>query len=188
MKKWRYYLLLPFVFSCTSPKLVSSNSDEKQVKEKASNVHIQLTTTASYCGGAYPSDETLAQLRTPKPESQVKIFIRKGSENDLSKPVFKEDVSDASGKISLFLPPGTYAVVYANKADSTHYKSLLSTFHTTTQYRTKIDKACLDAWVKKPELVITVTANEAVESTLNRHVNCSWNSVPCSGYTGPLPP
>jgi hypothetical protein len=44
-----------------------SNQSVSKGKGPTTEVQVQITKTASYCGGARPSDEVVKDLETPKP-------------------------------------------------------------------------------------------------------------------------
>jgi hypothetical protein len=172
-----------FFFACSV-----SNTKNNSLQKNYCDVLIDVTSTSSYCGGAHPSDELLEQLRTPTPIANLEIFIREGEINDLKKPIIFQGKSDANGKVNCKLPRGNFVIVFKEKSDEKYYNSLLENFNEDTQYRSKIDVKCLNEYIQKPDLKIEVGVNSTLRFSINKHQECSWSSVPCSAYQGPLPP
>ncbi|MFM9984312.1 MAG: hypothetical protein ACKVOK_03720 [Flavobacteriales bacterium] len=180
-------LLLLLVISCTTPQ--SSTIQTKPAEVVFKNVTIQAWQTSQYCGGARPSDEMLQEFQTPKPLSGQLCFIRKSETNKISSTPVASATTDNLGKINIALAPGTYCLVLPNKVDSAAYKMYLTKFGEATPNYSAIDKKCLDQWFKKPELVFTVTdAKQPTTAEFTIHHPCSWHTIPCADYSGPLPP
>lgn len=168
---------LYFIFCC----LLMSYQAECQVA-----VNIQITQTSSYCGGAAPPRELIEQLNTPVPLAGKIIYLRKGKTNKLCKKTI-ELKSDANGEIASLLDPGFYAVVDDTKKDKAHYSELRKRYSKPAEHNGAIDIDCLDEWIKTPHQVIEVTADQT-RFQINFHQSCSWNSLPCVQYRGPMPP
>ena len=85
-----------------------------------------VTQTSSFCGGMPPRKEVLQELRSSKPFSGKKLFVKKGKINSLNKSVIKELTTDSSGNFSLSLPAGIYCIVeeYKTKKSDKSAKSL----------------------------------------------------------------
>ncbi len=160
--------------------------DDSSIK---SVVWINLTTTATYCGGAAPTQEIIQDLQTPKKLTQTTIYIREGETNSWSQPIIAKGISDENGVVSVELKDGTYCAVFENKAEKSAYDNLIKLYGEKTPYRDAVDVECLKTFMEQPEAVFTVK-NGKTESAviINQHQPCSWHSVPCSGYHGPLPP
>lgn len=181
------------VFASCASKRTNSSSNSSGKEESDSNIKsvvwINLTTTASYCGGAAPTDEIIQDLQTPKKLTQTTIYIREGETNSWSQPIIAKGISDENGVVSVELKDGTYCVVFENKAEKSAYDNLIKLYGEKTPYRDAVDVECLKTFMEQPEAVFTVK-NGKTESAviINQHQPCSWHSVPCSGYHGPLPP
>lgn len=155
-------------------------------QKKTSAVTIRVTQTAEYCGGAAPTDEMLAQLRTPMAFPGQKIYLRKGKENCLSKKAV-ELTADSTGFIFTHLEPGFYSVVGKDKSGKSYYNDLLKRFSKESESYGKIDRECLKKWMQTPMMVIEVAEGKN-DFSVNFENRCPWNSVPCVVYRGPFPP
>lgn len=176
------------LFSCSNSKKAGDQNSSQTTVENGLEVKILLTTTGAYCGGVEPSQEQLEEIRTPKPYANKKVYLRKGNENDVSKPVDFVLESDSLGVIKTHLPEGTYSIVFEDKSTQEKKDQLIKKYGEKTDQRSAIDQECLDKHFLKPEAVLKVQAGQKNEVTVNKQVQCPWGSVPCSRYTGPLPP
>jgi len=143
--------------------------------------------TQSYCGGAAPSEERLAQMRTPRPLAGKTIYVKAGSVNDTEAPVLAEVTSDERGEFSLSLEPGLYVLVDEKRVDRASYDYMLTNFAEKSENYDPVDKRCLDNWIAQANLVFEVRAveNEPISVTFNKP--CTWNSFPCVTYIGERP-
>jgi len=169
--------------------LISASCQKKVSKtDNMVAVTITVTQTSSYCGGAAPPDYVLQELMTPRPLSGHAVFIREGDDNDISKPVIADGVSDAIGQIRLNLRPGNYCLVFGNKKDRGFADEMISKFSAPSASYSAVDRACLEAWLLTSELVFEVNQGGPQNFTVNYHSHCSWDQWPCVSYFGPLPP
>jgi hypothetical protein len=152
------------------------------------SVTVLFTQTSSYCGGAAPPEELLQSLATPIPLSAEKFCIRKGNKNNPDESPLLELVSGPDGYASFALIPGEYYIVFENKQDRSTFEEYVKIYGKGNDYYGPIDTKCLEEWLVKPELVFIVSETGENSFTINTHKPCSWNSVPCTQYTGPLPP
>lgn len=150
-------------------------------------VELIITQTHAYCGGAEPTPELLELLRTPAPFEGKTIHLRKGKTNCIHKKIVTTITTDTTGMVTLNLPAGIYSVVDDDKKDKKKYRSLLKRFSTASASRSAIDKPCLNDWLKQPEAIIEVKEG-GNRFTINFHHRCDWDAIPCSSYSGPLPP
>jgi len=179
-----WFLILPLaILIC----LYSCKGSMKTSQNKIS-VAIQFTYTSSYCGGAEPPQELLNTLATPQPFTGEKIYIKKGKINKPDDPIEAESIINENGLVKLNLPPGEYYVVFENKVDRATYEEFVKNYGTGSAYYEPIDIKCLDTWLSTPELTFTAIASSENSYSVNSHKNCPWNSVPCAGYIGSLPP
>jgi len=58
---------------------ISCNSSKSSTTNESATFKVLFT--ADYCGGAYPGDEILEALQTPKPLKNEKIYIKTPPEN-----------------------------------------------------------------------------------------------------------
>jgi hypothetical protein len=173
------------MIACKSKKQSVSN---ESMPEK-SLIKINVTQTYSYCGGAYPPDEVLQQLSTPKKLPNQKVFIRPGTLNDWNVPVVAESISDINGVAMVELMDGIYCIVYENKVTTTYYKQLLQQFGNKTVEEGGIDKNCLEQFIKTPEAIFEVkNGKTATPIIVNLHHGCPWERTPCLPFDGNLPP
>lgn len=150
----------------------------------------KITETFSYCGGAPPPAELLAELNTPKPACKYTIFFRRDS-NDLKKPIFKEMMTDSAGRFELRLPPGKYVIVDAKKKDLETYQNTISHYKKETNDRGAIDILCYNQFIATPDYVLIVpksTKKSYISMEINYFRSCNWSGHPCVEYRGPLPP
>jgi len=195
MNKSIYILLLLTILlttsHCKSKQKNTKTNDTTENKEMSKKhvISINLTTTQSYCGGAAPTDEMVLEMQTPKKLANTTIYIREGALNDWSNPIVAQGVSDENGVVKVELKDGTYCIVFDNKADNKEFKKMLELYSEKTMHREAIDQECLVKYMTQPEAVFTVTNGKTGSSIIvNKHIACSWDDVPCSGYHGPLPP
>lgn len=146
-----------------------------------------VTFTQAYCGGAAPSQKLLDDLRTPRPLSGKKIYLRKGKMNQPSGPIVAEAITDEDGHFTFHLPNGSYYIVSDDKKDLTRYNQILETFSKTSDNYSAVDKSCLDKWINTPDLLFEVKDKDTTIH-VSYFIPCSWNSTPCVNYTGVLPP
>jgi hypothetical protein len=184
MVKFILVSVVGLMMACSTSKEVESS--ENQVEEF--DVVINTTTTQVYCGGAKPTEEILEELRTPKSAPNVKIYLRKGSINDIKKEIDYQLMSNDSGVVKTSLPAGTYSIVFENKKDQGAYDELLDKYGTETSYQTAIDTSCLKTFFAQPNGVLVVEENNESKITVNRVMKCQWTRIPCSNYKGDLPP
>lgn len=143
----------------------------------------KVTKSGSYCGGAFPSEETLQNAQAVIPLNGFMVYVKKGSENKLSSPVLDSASTNSDGDYSFKLPKGEYVLLRKNQLD----KSVFETYSASSQLQ--VDVECLEAWWKKGLATITIE-NENIDS-LNFHFRKRCfvpDYMPCLRYTGPHPP
>jgi hypothetical protein len=158
-------------------------------KPKPSKVNVEgkITYTESYCQGMRPTEEILAEKRRQKPLAGKKLYIRKGKVNFITTPIIAEVITDSAGIFKLNLPKGEYCLVADNKKDDSFYNSIINKHSRKTDFYGEVNKECLDEWIKTPDLIFEVGATKTSIS-YNFHFPCEWSKIPCTTYTGPLPP
>lgn len=155
--------------------------EEKTTKQTVSGT---ITTAGSYCGGAAPTDEMLRKVQAVRPMSGFTIYVKKGTENNVSSPIIDSTNTDGNGNYSLSLEPGSYILLQKNQLD----KDVLEQYKEPTKWM-RADKGCLLRWWEKGLATITVE-NSAIDS-LNFHFQKRCfvpSNIPCLTYTGPYPP
>ncbi|MFM2192566.1 MAG: hypothetical protein RLZZ118_1523 [Bacteroidota bacterium] len=161
----RYLLILIFI-TCSIIAFAK--------KEKLHEVHVTITQTSSYCGGAAPPQEMLERLSRPQPYANQVYYIGKIGKK---KSTFQKITSDTLGAFLLQLSAEKYVVFSAEKM-----KPL--TLPTSNKY-TKYDAACIRKQYATPDASFEIK-NKNVEVNWNVHHACFY-SLPCSTYRGPMP-
>lgn len=151
-------------------------------------IHGHVESTASYCGGAAPTENILASLRTPRPFVNKKLYIKSDSLNDMHAPILDSVMSDQNGNFQFQLPPGIYCIVDERKATPDFFQMLIKNHSEQTASYSKINQTCLKKWMQKPDAVIVVAQNGTTSITVRYHKPCVWNQIPCISYRGPYPP
>ena len=144
-------------------------------------VHIQVTQTSDYCGGAAPSEEMLSRLKTPTPLKQKTIYIRAGSPTSAEIKTIQVAKSDSNGMIHVALKGGrVYHLVEEWKA-----KPFVEPKN--TEY-IQWDMTCLRKAYTTPDLIIDLRKSRIpVKRSVNYHKPCFFHPY-CGNYSGPLPP
>jgi hypothetical protein len=91
--------------------IITTLSSCAQRKPQFYKVSGTVTATYSYCGGARPSDEMLAELNRPKPMAEKKLFVKAGNSNSKNEAIIKSFNTDAYGRFNIELPKGTYCII-----------------------------------------------------------------------------
>ena len=159
--------------------MISALTSCAQRKPKLYKVSGTVTATYSYCGGARPSEEMLAELKRPKPMAEKKLFIKTGNSNSKNNQALKSFITDADGHFTIELEKGLYCIVEENKsagfkipvADADH----------------KWDMDCLTKAYEQCDYQLNISSKPTDTITINFSIPCEWNK-PCVQYTGPLPP
>lgn len=139
-----------------------------------------VTTTQSYCGGAAPSSELLAELATPKPLAHKVLYVKLGAQNTSKSVVVKKIISDDSGRFAVQLRVGqTYCFVEDWKAQP---------FVLPQNTQTVVwDIHCLRQRYAQADYVISVKKKRNSTVAINYAIPCFYAPY-CGTYTGPLPP
>jgi hypothetical protein len=119
---------------------------------QALRVQGRVTQSASYCGGAAPPQELLAELHRPKPVTGELFAVRAGDQNLPDAPVVARFVPDADGSFELWLPPGVYCL----KEDSALDAELLRSPYQDPNIEAcvvRVARSCLASWVVAPSSV-----------------------------------
>ncbi len=174
-------LLAALVMGCADKQSVT-NRNTALVEEV-----IQLNYTESYCGGARPTDEILAEMAQPKPMIGERLYLRKGSVNNINEPLVASEITDQSGRAIFHLMPGQYCVLRASKIDNAQTEKWKNELLKGNELYAPIDIECLEKWLATPELVIEVGESGPLSFELLINKPCPWNSIQCAQYKGPLP-
>ncbi len=176
----KVYQIFIAVLILSSLKPATFSTSECRIK-----VSGTVTETRKYCGGARPTAEILAQLNTPKPSPNKKIYIKKGKINTLDNKVILALSTDAKGNFNAKLKPGTYLIVDSTKKDLNYYNQLLLAYKEKTESYKAIDSLCLKEWYEKADYVFEVTKSGENKISLNYLINCE-EYVPCTTFLGPF--
>ncbi len=155
-------------------------------------LHVHHTHTEAYCKGMAPGP---GDYPTAQPWSGV-LYLREAGTldeqgrafNDPDRPVVDSIHTGADGHGTLQLLPGVYLLLDHERVRDRRYHQLLKDHAKATPHRSAIDKACLDKWLRGPFGTVTITAGDTTHVPHHTVGKCSWNSVPCAPWHGPLPP
>jgi hypothetical protein len=170
--------------------LVMGCADKQSVTNRNASlveVVIQLNYTESYCAGARPTDEILAEIALPKPMNGERLYLRKGSVNNLNEPLVASEITDQSGRAIFHLMPGQYCVLRASRSDKKQTEKWKDELLKGNELYGPIDIECLEKWLATPELMIEVSESGLLKFEMLINKPCPWNSIPCAQYIGPLP-
>ena len=180
---------LMFFTSCGTKHKTAAQKDSPKSEtlvEKKAAVSGNVTQTNSYCGGARPSDEMLAQIATPRPFPNKKFHVIKGETNTAAHQILLSFTSDSVGNFSFQVAPGTYAIIVDEQAQAADAKKY-------TSQVVKMDEACFKDWWAKPYYLLEVPATS--QNTTIKGLNFEFHhrcfikyDIPCLQYDGPLPP
>lgn len=137
-------------------------------------VNIDVSYTSSYCGGARPNDEMLAEMLKPKPYVDKKMIVVSG------KGKAYKVKTDAKGGFKIKLPQGTYKVM-----ESWRYYQQSPNAGVLQHF----DKACLKLEWEKETMQISVTKDQVIVTPKNEIIfYCDW-AYPCllESHIPPMP-
>jgi hypothetical protein len=167
--------------SCTNKQFVTKTN------ANSIEVVILLNKMESYCGGARPTEEMLAEINLPKPMMGERLYLRKGSVNNVDEPVVASETTDSSGRAIFHLSPGQYCVVRIDKSNVEQHDKWKRDLLKGNELYAPVDVECLKKWLYTPEMIIEVYENGLMEFELVINKPCPWNAIPCAQYIGPLP-
>ncbi len=176
-----YKLKIMIVFLCIISNVIYSQINKKKVA--LFNISGKVTQTSTYCGGAEPSEEILAEYSKEKPYAGKTFYIRKGNINALNSKIILSFKADENGKFSFQLPPGIYSIIQEAqvkeiKAEDYNKKESLQT-----------DVSCLKNWWFKPYYVLEIKDKDISGLHFKFHHPCFVSGdIPCIQYIGPMPP
>lgn len=144
--------------------------------------------TGVSCGGVELSPDEYTWIATPKPFPNKKIYVKKGTTNDLKAKPILEFTTGEDGTFSINLPPGDYCFVEEFKKDKKNYNNILKNYANATKERSAVDKDCLAKWFSIPDATLTIVHMGVKDFVITYADKCPWDGVPCTVYDGPLPP
>lgn len=136
----------------------------------------------AYCGGAKPSAELLEMIKSPKPYTLSKFFIKKGEANSAKNPVVTFIETDTAGKFSIRLKEGQYCIIQdfqTKPLQLENYKSGINYTYQGDDCMRKYWADCyqsIDLKSDTSNLIITI------------YKKCFNDGNPCMQYIGPMPP
>lgn len=180
-------MLLAVAPACSQERLFKADQQIKEAPpatgQKKYIVSGKLLVTSSYCGGAYPPDELLEELRTPKPFAGYTVYVRPDTFNNPTKPIIDTITANADGTFSLELPPGKYSIILAEQT-----RPLKPADFNKGQW-VQVDKACMEQWWLKPHQAFEISNKNLSDLDIIFHKRCFVESFcPCVQYIGPMPP
>ena len=156
-----------------------------QAQQYTCRVKGKIQFTPVFCGGMRLTDEEMERFR-PYPLAKTTFYLRTGDSNDISKPVYKEIVTNTDGTFEIDLPPGIYCIVEAKKNDSRYVSGLLKTYEKKSINYEAADKDCLRKWLATPDAVIIVKDENIENVMIMYYESCNWH-IPCVQFTGKPP-
>ena len=174
MKKIAFAIFLPlaafYILSWMS-------KPAKKKNKKKFLVTGSIMQTASYCGGAQPTQEMIKKLRTPSGIPFGKLFVKKTLVNEEGARIIDTIRADANGNFSITLPAGNYCLVEEWK--SKPFKLPLNSKMQT------VDAACYRKLYNTCDYQLNIT-EDMPDLKFNFHRPCYFN-LPCISYKGPMP-
>jgi len=176
MKKFALFIFLLSLSLCISSWVCSPKKKKEKQKFQVTG---SIMETKSYCGGAQPSPEIMANLNKPSPIPFAKLFVKKGTENKEKAEVIEIITADSIGNFSISLPAGNYCVVE-------EWKTKKFELPENTEFQT-VDSACYRNLYNNCDYQLLITDKNIDNIKIVFHRNCPWGQ-PCISYHGPLPP
>jgi hypothetical protein len=156
-----------------------------QTKQKIVGVY---TESSAYCGGARPSQEIMANLERAIPTANKILYLKKGTLNIIKQKKLFRVMTDTNGQFNFKLAPGKYYIVGSDKIDTKYFQFLLSKYGKESKTYKAIDKKCLNSWLAEPLYSFEVKSSNNDTIKIHYTKPCDWNNLPCTQFTGPLPP
>jgi hypothetical protein len=153
------------------------------IKPPRLTVKGKLMQTNSYCGGAKPSEEMLAQIQKPVPYANKVFYVRKGKVNSTKAEVITSFTTDVNGEFSFAITPGTYSIIQEKQLKTLKPADLQSKDNQV------VDEKCMKEWWIKPYYLLEVkTENITIPEWSIHHPCFIKGDIPCISYDGPTPP
>ncbi len=139
-----------------------TNNSCDDLPELITEVSGTIIKTASYCGGAAPTDEILAELATPAPYIGT-LYLKQGTINDPLEPALATITTDENGDFSIVLAEGDYIIVTAEH---------LGDYTNDYPWWPDVSSEYCQNWLATP--YISFTVNDAyTPTTYNIHLACN---------------
>ena len=163
----------------------SSDPETKTIIPESYNVKIIISHTNPYCGGAYPTEEVLAN-RTRVQANTSFILINLESKEKT------KVVTDATGTLYLDLPNGKYAIQELYKDCTLEEFKKQNPPPSGQYYRDNPDPSgeCYKTWWESNLGQFEITKNTPDIQMYNWGTSdaCFTGNNPCIYYNGPYPP
>jgi hypothetical protein len=178
--------------ACSTRRINEPGFFDPEKDPRTGTLHLHVTHTAAYCGGADPGPEGMPRpqpwqgsmyLRAATPDSTGRMAL-----NDLQRPILDTIRTDATGNGYLELPVGSYLLLDQEHVDDRRYRQLLTDHARPAMYTEPIDTTCLERWLHGPFGVVSIVRGDTARVDLPLFDRCPWYSTPCVEYHGPLPP
>jgi len=156
----------------------------RKASAQAGTIVISGTVTQSdaFCGGTAPPVSMSTPPDASRPFPNKTFHLVEGATRTPGGPVLGRFTSDAAGRFSFRLAPGTYSILVDEQISPPEAKRYEARF-------VRMDEACFKDWWAKPYSILEVRASDI--SGLRFHFNhrCFIQyDIPCLQYVGPRPP
>lgn len=176
-----YKLKISILVLCIIGNVIYSQTNKK--KTISFNISGKVTQTSTYCGGAEPSEEILAEYSKAKPYNGKTFYVRKGNTNTLKGKIILSFKADENGKFSFQLPPGIYSIIQETQVKE------IKTMDYKKNGSLPADPICLKNWWVKPYYILEIKDKDVIDLHFKFHHPCFVSGdIPCIQYTGPMPP
>jgi len=141
-----------------------------------------VTQSDAFCGGTAPPVSMSTPPDASRPFPNKTFHLVEGATRTPGGPVLGRFTSDAAGRFSFRLAPGTYSILVDEQISPPEAKRYEARF-------VRMDEACFKDWWAKPYSILEVRASDI--SGLRFHFNhrCFIQyDIPCLQYVGPRPP
>lgn len=176
MKQLLIALFILSLLSCS----VLKNNDRPE-----GTVEIKLSGTVyhPYCGGAKPDPDVAKGYYESMKFGKFKLY--EGLSYKSGNIALQDVDLDEAGNITLFLKPGDYYLLEADKLLSVDEFKKKNGPANEIHYLVK-DKSCYENWMKTPDLVFSVKNDTVIE--MRAKAKCWIGTNPCLEYVGPPAP
>ncbi len=148
------------------------------------NVSGIIVRTDSYCSGAAPPPELVAELAKEKPFPNKKLYVRQGNVNIPSKPMIREFESDNAGNFQISLSSGVYCIIDEIKKDELNLSEFTSS---RSLFKVRSEQCLRDLW-QTCDKILEVGNSDIKDFSIRFDNKCPWDIYSsCGTYMGPLP-
>lgn len=146
--------------------------------------------TNPQCGGALLEEDDRRSADPWKGPHYIRNAMPQNGQafNDLKLDIVDSLFTNEDGIGTLELSPGNYIVIDRDLMNDDHYERILREFGKGSQYYSPVETTCLHMWLRGPFDVVQLSTGDTTYFTRSIAGRCSWDRVPCSDHSGPLPP